>query len=95
MVCGSSDLRSLSVSIFSWDQGTCLWDGLAAQSGDRPSGRGGHSLTVIGRNGFLFGGSGERDSKPVVMNDVYALDLQGFKIPKKFHSTCNESENLF
>jgi hypothetical protein len=31
---------------------------------------------------FLFGGSGERDSKPVVMNDVYALDLQGFKSQK-------------
>ena len=47
------------------------------QSGDRPDGRSGHSLTVVGRNAFLFGGTGERDSTPVLLNDIYSLDLQG------------------
>ena len=85
MVCVSS-LKFWFQSYFSFDQecfqeqGTCLWESPSAQSGDRPSARSGHSLTVIGRSAFLFGGSGERDSKPVLMNEVYALDLQSLFI---------------
>jgi hypothetical protein len=37
---------------------------------------------VIGRNAFLFGGSADKDAKPVLLNDIYALDLQGIFVDK-------------
>eukprot|EP00282_Hemiselmis_andersenii_P033114 CAMPEP_0169473832 /NCGR_PEP_ID=MMETSP1042-20121227/25923_1 /TAXON_ID=464988 /ORGANISM="Hemiselmis andersenii, Strain CCMP1180" /LENGTH=751 /DNA_ID=CAMNT_0009587801 /DNA_START=155 /DNA_END=2407 /DNA_ORIENTATION=- len=56
------------------EQGTCAWE-TPEQTGDKPCGRSGHTLSVVGRRAFLFGGCADEDGNPVYLNDTYALDL--------------------
>eukprot|EP00961_Rhodomonas_salina_P015466 207669-Rhodomonas_salina.5 len=57
------------IGIAEWAEPKC--DGAA------PVPRSGHTLTVVGRRGIMFGGLAEDNNEVVMMNDVYALDLGG------------------
>ena len=56
------------------DAGSLVWQ-QPLQSGEIPNRRSGHTFTVIGTNGFLFGGI-DHASPPGPSNDIYRLKLK-------------------
>lgn len=52
-----------------------IWERLSCQ-GEVPSCRSGHSLTIIGRRAYLFGGCGPaKDGSATIFEQLYCLDL--------------------
>lgn len=60
------------------DTGTLTWSKAQVTGEIRPPKRFGHSFTVIGQAGYLFGGVDEETSPPGPNNDLYILSLRDF-----------------
>ena len=56
------------------DAGSLIWQ-QPLQNGEIPNRRSGHTFTVIGSNGFLFGGI-DHKSPPGPTNEIFCLKLQ-------------------